>query len=52
MVEQQPAEPNAMPVKELMSEGMEMPGTQLDASGPLVKRVQSLPFSFMGGPEG
>jgi uncharacterized oxidoreductase len=51
MGEQQAADPRAMPLGEFISEVMEILSNQPDATEILVKRVEPLRFSFVGGPE-
>ena len=51
MGEQQAADPRAMPLQEFISEVMEILSTQPQATEILVKRVEPLRFSAVGGPE-
>jgi uncharacterized oxidoreductase len=51
MGEQQASDPRAMPLEEFITEVMEILTTRPDATEILVKRVQPLRFSFVGGPE-
>lgn len=51
MGDQQAADPRAMPLEEFISEVMEILTTQPGATEILVKRVEPLRFSAVGGPE-